>query len=181
MDWKKPGRPEDDLYFRLSGFNAYTKKKQKTIPQFLQIWSLFSAQIITLSIHPTVHKDPIPSLYKELPPEENVANQSLLKTISMFILEPHWITQDDLDYLVRDLYLSKQQSGIRASRLNQSNLVKADVRINSFRRRDKDFASFSDMQNRLWYCLWLVHLPWFPTQSLRWPSFHRLFQALAQW
>lgn len=32
-----------------------------------------------------VHKDSSPSLYKELLPEENAANQSLQKMISMFI------------------------------------------------------------------------------------------------
>ncbi|KAF2358524.1 hypothetical protein FHG87_010724 [Trinorchestia longiramus] len=64
--------------------------------------------------------------------------------------EPHWITQEDLNDLARDLYLSKQQSELLASR--QWNLVKADVRITSYRTRNKDFASFSDMENRLCYC-----------------------------
>ena len=33
--------------------------------------------------------------------------------------EPHWITQEDLNDLARDLYLSKQQSVLLASRLKQ--------------------------------------------------------------
>ena len=41
--------------------------------------------------------------------------------------EPHWIAQEDLNDLARDLYLSKQQSELLASWLKQWNLVKADV------------------------------------------------------
>ena len=51
--------------------------------------------------------------------------------------EPHWITQEDLNDLARDLYLSKQQSGLLASRLKQWNPVQEDVRITSFRNRNK--------------------------------------------
>ena len=66
--------------------------------------------------------------------------------------EPHWITQEDLNGLARDLYLSKQQSELLASRLKQWNLVQEDVRITSFRNRNKDLASFFDMENKLCYC-----------------------------
>uniref|UniRef100_A0A0L8I169 Uncharacterized protein n=1 Tax=Octopus bimaculoides TaxID=37653 RepID=A0A0L8I169_OCTBM len=67
-------------------------------------------------------------------------------------IEPHWITQEDLNDLPRDLYLSKQQSELLASELKQWNLVKADVRITSFRTWNQDFASFFNMENRLFYC-----------------------------
>ena len=88
--------------------------------------------------------------------------------------EPHWITQEDLNDLPRDLYLSKQQSKLLASQLKQWYLVKTDVRITSFRTQSKDFASFLDIKKQvvlLHKCFWLVHLPWFPTQSLREASF----------
>ena len=51
--------------------------------------------------------------------------------------EPYWITQEDLYDLARDLYLSKHQSELLASRLKQRNLVQEDVRITSFRNRNK--------------------------------------------
>ncbi|CAI9729296.1 Hypothetical predicted protein [Octopus vulgaris] len=41
--------------------------------------------------------------------------------------EPHWITQEDLNDLARDLYLSKQQSELLVSRLKHWTLVKADT------------------------------------------------------
>ena len=51
--------------------------------------------------------------------------------------EPHWITQEDLNDLARDLYLSKEQSEFMASRLKQWNLVQEDVTITSLRNRNK--------------------------------------------
>ena len=66
--------------------------------------------------------------------------------------EPHWITQEDLNDLAGDLYLSKQQSEFLASRVKRWNLVQEDVRITSFRNRSKDLASFFDMENKLCYC-----------------------------
>ena len=65
--------------------------------------------------------------------------------------EPDWITQEDLNDLARDLYLSKQQSELLASH-KQRNLVQEDVRIISFRNWNKDLASFFDMENKLCYC-----------------------------
>ena len=78
-------------------------------------------------------------------------SQYLWKILSLHIQE-HWITQEDLNDLARDLYLSKQQSELLASRLKQWNLVQKDVRITSFRNRNKDLASFFDMENKLCYC-----------------------------
>ena len=51
--------------------------------------------------------------------------------------EPHWITLEDLNDLARDLYQSKQQTELLASRLKQWNLVQEDVRITNFRNRNK--------------------------------------------
>ena len=60
--------------------------------------------------------------------------------------------QEGLNDLARDLYLSKQQSDLLATRFKQWNLVQEDVRITSFRNRNKDLASFFDMENKLCYC-----------------------------
>ena len=50
------------------------------------------------------------------------------------------------------LYLSKQQSELLASWLKQWNPVQEDIRIISLRNRNKDLASFFDMENKLCYC-----------------------------
>ncbi|KAF2366561.1 hypothetical protein FHG87_002689 [Trinorchestia longiramus] len=101
---------------------------------------------------PTVNKDLLPLSDEEMLSEEGSAKSiSSEDKVSVYSgasdNEPHWITQEDLNDLARDLYLSKQHSELLASRLEQWNLVKADVRVTSDRTRNKDFASFFDMEN----------------------------------
>ena len=105
-----------------------------------------------------VNKYLLSSSDEEIPSREDSAESlSLEDTKSTYsgtsVNEPHWITQEDLNDLARDLYLSKQQSELLASRLKQWNLVQEDVRITSFRNRNnKDLASFFYMGNKLCYC-----------------------------
>ena len=44
------------------------------------------------------------------------------------------------------------QNSSQSYRLKRGNLVQEDVRITSFRNRNKDLASFFDMENKLCYC-----------------------------
>ena len=106
---------------------------------------------------PPVNKDLLSSSDEEMPSREDSAEAISLEDIESTysgtsVNEPHWITQEDLKDLARDLYLSKQQSELLASRLKQWNLVQEDVRITSFRNRTKDLASFFEMENKLCYC-----------------------------
>ena len=102
-------------------------------------------------------KDLLPSSDEEMSSEANSAKSvSSEDNVSVYSgpsgSEHHWITQEDLNDLAQDLYISKQQSELLASRLKQWNLVKANVRICSFRTRNKELASLFDMENRLCYC-----------------------------
>ena len=79
---------------------------------------------------------------KNMPSREDSAESISLEDIESTYSgtsgnEPHWITQEDLNDLARDLYPSKQQSELLASRLKQWNLVQEDARITSFRNRNK--------------------------------------------
>ena len=91
---------------------------------------------------PLVNKDHLSSSDEEMPSGEHSAESiSLEDTESTYSgtsgNEPHWITQEDLNDLARDLYLSKEQSELLAFRLNQWKLVEEDVRITSFRNWNK--------------------------------------------
>ena len=135
---------------------------------------------------PPVNKDLLSSSDEEMPSREDSAESISLEDIESIYSgtsgnEPHRITQEDLKDLARDLYLSKQQSELLASRFKQWNLVQEDVRITSFRNRNKDLASFFDMENKC-YC---TNIPGLFTslglpQSFRLASFHSLFQAKSQ-
>ena len=66
--------------------------------------------------------------------------------------EPHLVSQTGLNDLVKDLNLSKQQSELLASRLQQWNLVHPDVRISTFRKRNADLMKFFKYENELCSC-----------------------------
>ena len=108
-----------------------------------------------------VNKDLLSSSDEEMPSMEDYTESISLADIESTYSgtsgnEPHCPTQEDLNDLARDLYLSKQQSDLLASRLKQWNLVQEDVRITCFRNRNKDLVSFFDIKNT-----WLVYMPWF--------------------
>ena len=66
--------------------------------------------------------------------------------------EPHLISQTELNDLVRDPNLSKQESELLASRLQQWNLVHPDVRISTFRKRNDDLMKFFKYENEFCSC-----------------------------
>ena len=183
MVWREPRNHADNCYFSLAnitGFNASSRKKIKY-------------PTLRSAMRPVPHSDdfPVPtppvnkyllsSSDEEMPSREDSADSISLEDIESTYSgtsgnDPHWITQEDLNDLAHDLYLSKKQSELLASRLKQWNLVQEYVRITSFRNRNKDLASFFDMENKLCYCtnipglfmsLGLPHNPsdWRPFQA----------------
>ena len=67
-------------------------------------------------------------------------------------LEPHLISQSELNDLVRDLELPKSKVELSGSRLQQWNLLESDVKISLFRDRQKDLVQFFLMEGDLVYC-----------------------------
>ena len=159
MVWREPRNHADDCYFcltNITGFNASSWKKIKYHNLRSAMRPVLHSDDLPVPT-PLVNKDLLSSSDEEMPSKEDSAESISLEDIESTYSgtsgnEPHWITQEDLNDLARDLYLSKQQSELLASRLKQWNLVQENVRITSFRNRNKDLASFFDMENKLCYC-----------------------------
>lgn len=66
--------------------------------------------------------------------------------------EPHFITQCDLNDLIRDLKLTKGQSELLASRLQNWNLLASDTKVTVYRKRTLQFSAFFSMDGELCYC-----------------------------
>jgi hypothetical protein len=66
--------------------------------------------------------------------------------------EPHLLTQGDLNDLIRDLSLSKQQSELLGSRLSGWNLLHHDTKVCFYRNRQREFQNFYSEANGLVYC-----------------------------
>jgi len=58
--------------------------------------------------------------------------------------QPHILTQDELNDLVRDLELSKSKADLLGSRLKHWNLLEKNVRISSFRSRHQQLVPSSE-------------------------------------
>ncbi|GBM45678.1 hypothetical protein AVEN_237916-1 [Araneus ventricosus] len=65
---------------------------------------------------------------------------------------PHLISQSDLNDLVRDLNLSKNQSELLASRLKEWNLLEKETKVCSLRKRLQDFQDFFSRGGDVIFC-----------------------------
>ena len=156
---REPRNHADDCYFcltNITGFNASSRKKIKYPNLRSAMRPVPHSDDLSVPT-PPINKDLFSSSDEEIPSREDSAESISLEDIESTYSgtsgnESDWITQEDLNDLARDLYLSKKQSELLASRLKLWNLVQEDVRITSFRNRNKDLASFFDMGNKLCYC-----------------------------
>ena len=167
MVWREPRNHADDCYFCLSditGFNASSRKNIKYPNLRFAMRPVLHSDDLPVPT-PAVNKDLLSSTDEEMPSREDSAESISLKDFESTYSgtssnEPHWITQEDLNDLARDLYLSKQQSELLASRLKQWNLVQEDLRITSFRdRTNKVIGLLMGMQAGFtkyycFLCLW---------------------------
>ena len=141
MVWREPRNHADDCYFcliNITGFNASSRKQI----EYPNLWSAMrhvphSDDLPVLT--PLVNKDLRFSSDEEMPSREDSAESISLEDIESTYsgTSGNEITQEDLNDLARDLYLSKQQSEFLASRLKLWNFVQEDVRITKFRNLNK--------------------------------------------
>ncbi|KAL4716297.1 hypothetical protein ACJJTC_014777 [Scirpophaga incertulas] len=113
--WREPTNHFNDCYFCLTNTEGYSKKKKKNID------------------YPTV-----PSAIKPVPHGEGLPVPT--PPLNWKICEPHLIQQNELNDLARDLGLSKQQSELLGSRLQEWNLLAQGTTITSFRKRNANFS-----------------------------------------
>ena len=164
MVWRELRNHADDCYFcltNITGFNTSSGKKIKYPNLRSAMRPVPYSDDLPVPI-PPVNKDLLSSSDEEMPSEEDSAESVYLEDIESTYSgtsgnEPHWITQEDLNDLARDLYLPKQQSELLASRLKQCNLVQEYIRITRFRIRNKygHWSSYGYASGLHKYCRFL--------------------------
>ncbi|GFO43194.1 gats-like protein 3 [Plakobranchus ocellatus] len=143
MIWRGQSNHVDDCYFCLTNISGFTTKSKHKIVY----------PDVRSAIKPVAHNDddlsvPTPPTDKcVLESDEDTSTSNTEETTEDFLprlvsTEPHFLSQEDLNDLCRDLYLSQRQSEILASRLKEWNLVQAGVKSSGFRQRGADAASF---------------------------------------
>ena len=152
MVWREPKDHLADCYFctvNTKGFNSKTKHAA-IYPDIL------SAR------RPVEHcaEVPIP-LFSGLPSlqsEDSSSSQdedNMVTDLDFHIstsLQPSPFKQEELSDLVRDLCLSKQQSEVLASRLQQKALLCSDTKVTFYRNRKKEFLCYFASEDDFVYC-----------------------------
>jgi len=132
MIWREPKDHSSDCYFcrtNIQGFTSKTKCK------------VVYADLIS-AMRPILNSEeyPVPMCGNVCLSDTYDFNSDPIYGNSS--LDPHLLTQEDLNDMVRDLNLSKQQSELMCSGLKSWNLLNNDVRICSYRTHDRDFIKF---------------------------------------
>ena len=115
---------------------------------------------IPFSIAPVPHSDqlpvPIPTRSQDHVSADESATDEDDITIDDYVLNsnleekiPYYLSQKDLNDLIRDLGLTKSDAELLTSRLKQWNLLDDSVQITEQRKRHQSFSSFFTMQNAI--------------------------------
>lgn len=156
MVWREPTNHCNDCYFCLTKTAGYSKKNKCTI-EYPNVPS---------AMRPVLHGAGLPV---PIPPanwtnvntssseEDAYLEQEHASDVDPSYnpdnpREPHLIKQSELNDLVRDLGLSKQQSELLGSRLQEWNLLAKGAKVTVFRKRHMTLSSFFDMQDCMCFC-----------------------------
>ncbi|XP_076064989.1 uncharacterized protein LOC143039025 [Oratosquilla oratoria] len=150
MVWREPKDHSTDCYFCLTDIKGRNRKGKKSIVY----------PDLQSAIRPVLHSSdiPVPQPPSELPSDDTSNSDDLESQDATYTTQlesdkkPHLITQPELNDLVRDLTLTKQQSELLASRLQQWHLLDEEARITVFRKRSANLQDFFTLENNLTYC-----------------------------
>ena len=156
MVWREPKDHVSDCYFCLTSTTGVTAKSTDTV----QYPNLPSA----MRPVPHIAELPVPkpptnmTLSDSESSDENVGqannNMDCDPTFSGAISsnEAHLLTQGDLNYIFRDLNLSKKQALLLGSRLKDWNLLRQDTKVCFYLGRHEEFKDFFSEEDGVVFC-----------------------------
>ena len=155
MVWREPQDHSSDCYFCITQIKGISSKSKHTV----KYPNLPSA------MRPVPHSEDLPiphppthltledeSEYEAATEVSNEEQGDATFETRTCSCEPHLLTQDELNDLVRDLKFSKTQAELLGSKLRGWNLLQKDTRVCFFLNRQEEFQDFYSEENDLVYC-----------------------------
>lgn len=156
MIWREPKDHFSDCYFCLTKIKGITPKSKHTVKYPNNLES---------AIRPVPHSENLPvpeppknvNISEDSESHEECENEGFENSKDPNFEQstsdgPHFITQEDLNDLVRDLNLSKKQSEILGSRLKGWKLLDPNTKISMYRSRHDEFKLFFSHEGNLIFC-----------------------------
>nr|XP_047125236.1 uncharacterized protein LOC124807409 [Hydra vulgaris] len=153
MVWREQKNHDSDCYFCLvnvKGINRFKKRK-------------FEYPDLESARRPVPHSDDVPISVFTTPPDLTVSDEEDMQNLVCehadsgseyedSTSKQQQFSQEEINDLVRDLSLSKQNSELLASRLSEKNSLKAECKITFFRTREAALLPYFIQEEKIVYC-----------------------------
>ena len=150
MIWREQRDHTTDCYFCMTSVKGFNGKNKKSI----------TYPNLPSAIRPIAHSDdiPVPTPPVSLPDSHSTSSDGDSNEDNLYSQPEnsqirHIMLQVELNDLVRDLRLTKGQSELLASRLQEWNLLEDETKVVTFyRKRTADLTTYFSMKGDLCYC-----------------------------
>ena len=149
MIWGEQKDYITDCYFCLTKIEEYNQKNKKSI-----VYPNLASAIgpVPHFVHLPVPIPPVNLPVVSEKSDESSENSGTDFDSCVSERRPHFISQNDLNDLVRDLNLSKDKSKLWALRLKQWNLLMLGTKVTFYRQRCIDLSKLFSADGELCYC-----------------------------
>ena len=150
MIWREQKDNSNDCYFCQHDFTGCTTAKKKKHIVYLNLQS--AIRPVEQSENLPVPKPPDQDIQSSSSANENSSGEYVETNDPESENKPIPFSQEALNDLCRELYLTKEKSEFLASRLQERNLLKKEVKITLYRKRAEDLLALFPMMDDLRFC-----------------------------
>ena len=153
MIWREQRDHITDCYFCLTKTKSYNQRNRKKI-LYPNLPSAIGPVPHSADLPIPITPPCLPELTGESSENSEYSSCDSDDTFqfSQEATKPHLINQEHLNDLVRDLNLTKSNSELLASRLQQWNLLAPHTKVTFYRQRSQDLISHFSTDGELCYC-----------------------------